>query len=489
MAKIFISFFNGVTDNNNVNAIPCFFEAFINGLKKHGNELFIYHHKTFYFETEEIPDYALKIIKKFDPELIILFNNNFYDISKYFDCPIVIYEVDSVLHYGNKDVLRRSPNRYKYVVAQKSSKEAIISEFGTNKGNILELPFFTEVYSELIPFKTNISFIGTLFYPSRNGFYIWNELQKLCPSDKEKQQLRLLLELVRQNPFAKKEDLFVQLNISSEKIQKIFNILFAVASISSAERIQILGAVADLGLSLYGPQSWGTKISENMDLVLSYNDQKVYSLKHNQDIYNSSKLSININHIQAKENFSWRVCDIMASNSCLITTPSKNLETMFNKIQIPTFNTPYEARDVSIKLLNNENLRKEIVLQCQETINQKYRFKNILPILEDFINISLHTDNPINEVKFFNESEYKKNIEKIKKEETRKKNEEIKRKKEKIMESLSFHIKARIYRLLYSGSIFLSLLPVINLFTKKIRKILVNRYINLNEFLINKYRV
>ena len=482
MARIFISFFNGVKDENDTNAIPCFFEAFINGLKKYGNDLFVFHHKTFFFTTEKIPDYALQQIKEFNPELIILFNNNFYNISDYFDCPIVIYEVDSVLHYGNKDVIRRNPDRYKYIVAQESSKEAIISEFGVSKENILNLPFFTEIYNEKIPNKTNISFIGTLFYPSKNGSYIWNDLQKLNPSEEEKQQLKLLLEAVRQNPFARKEELYDNLRISSEKIQKIFDMLFAVASISAADRLQILRAVADLGLSLYGTPTWGTKISEDMDLVLSYNNQKVYSLKHNQDIYNSSKLSININHIQAKENFSWRVCDIMASNSCLVTTPTINLKTMFKNIQIPTFTTPYEAREICTKLLNNENMREDIVLQCQEIIDQKFRFKHILPTLERFLNISLQTVKNIGKVTFFNEDEYKQK----EKEEIQK---EIRKKKEEIMESRSFCLKARMLRLLYSGGIFISLLPCINFFAKNKRKDLVRKYNNVNEILLSKYRI
>ena len=181
-------------------------------------------------------------------------------------------------------------------------------------------------------------------------------------------------------------------------------------------------------------------------------------MRDNQDVYNSSKLCININHIQATSGFSWRVCDVMASNGCLVSEDNPGIHRLFPDIPIPVFSNKYEAREQCIRLLKNENLRREIVLQCQAAIEQGYRFKHILPQLENFLNIPLQASAEGAPVSFFNEKIYK---------------------KKKNKASISYKLKNRIYKLLYSGGIFISLFPGFNIILKNKRKELIAKYNNL----------
>ena len=41
-------------------------------------------------------------------------------------------------------------------------------------------------------------------------------------------------------------------------------------------------------------------------------------------------------------------------------------------------------------MLNDEKRRSEIVAQCQEVIDRKYRFKHLLPKLEENSGVKLH---------------------------------------------------------------------------------------------------
>ena len=121
---------------------------------------------------------------------------------------------------------------------------------------------------------------------------------------------------------------------------------------------------------------------------MSYRNKTVYSLKHNEDIYNSSKIGININHLQAIEGFSWRVCDILASNACLVTEYRPTIEQYFPNVGILTFTSPFEARQQCLKLLANENLRQDIIEKSHEIIEKKFRFNNFLEKFENFLGIS-----------------------------------------------------------------------------------------------------
>ena len=120
-----------------------------------------------------------------------------------------------------------------------------------------------------------------------------------------------------------------------------------------------------------------------------YNKERVFSLEENQKFYNGAKIGFNSNHIQALSSFSLRVCDIMASNACLVTEERANIKKLFPNIGIPTFTNPYEAREQCIKILNNENLRQDIVAKSHEIIEKNHRFKNILEILESCSDIKL----------------------------------------------------------------------------------------------------
>lgn len=406
MAKIFLSFFNGIDNKEDLTAIPCFYESFISGLSEAGNEVFVYSHKNFCSEYDAIPLLLLRDIQDVDPDLIILFNNNFYDISRYFDCPIVIYEVDSCLFYSNKDAIRKNKDRYRFFVPQTESINLLHDSFGIDRKNINYVPFFTSIQAEDILQTTNISFIGTRF-AEINGISACGAFMQSSPTTHEIEQFKSCMDEIQNNPYICKDVLIKKLNISSEKVIQNINVADLVGILSGSRRVQVLSQIADLGLDLYGNKSWtGVSVYEP-ELTLSFKDKSVYSLKHNQDIYNSSKLCININHIQAVSGFSWRVCDIMASNSCLVSEYKSDFSKLFPNINLPTFTNRYEAREQCIKLLKNENMRKDIVGACQESIDKEFRFKHFLKNIESCLGMLLHSNTGVEgSVAWFSELMY-----------------------------------------------------------------------------------
>lgn len=388
MVRVFLSFFSGVSDVNNINAIPCFYETFIQGLNKNGNEVFAFVSKTFGKDFENIPRDLLLEIKNFQPEIVILFNNAFYDISQEVDCPIFIYEVDSPLYYSNKKQLKQNVDRYKFIVVQEESVKILKNEFKVSDKNILIAPFFTEIKNEDIGIKQNISFIGTKFISSLNRTP-YSLFMENHPNEQEKNIYKMLIQEIEKEPFLSKEELFKKYDVKSDLINKYFNPSDIIFYLSDFNRIKTLSAVADFGIKIYGTSNW---VSDNYNeplLVLNYDKTPIYSIKDNQNVYNSSKIGININHLQAKQGFSWRVCDIMASGACLVSEYKSDLVKYFKDIYLPIFKTPDEARILCQKLLKDEILRKEIVFASNDIINKKFRFKNIKELIEDYFSIKL----------------------------------------------------------------------------------------------------
>ena len=129
MAKVFISLYNFCKIPDDYTAMPPFFEAFIEGMKDAGNDVLVFQTKEIRnrgFETQ-IPEDVKNSLLNFDPDVCIIFNNNFFDITSLVDCPILIYDVDSPLEYQIKDNIKENIDRYKFIYNQTKGYDEIMS--------------------------------------------------------------------------------------------------------------------------------------------------------------------------------------------------------------------------------------------------------------------------------------------------------------------------------------------------------------------------
>ena len=157
MARVLVGVFSPIYDGDNC-AVPCFYESFVDGLKSFGNNVLVFVFDKFSADFGGVPENVKNSINEFNPDLCVFFNNTFYDISRMVECPIVVYKVDSPMYYCNKKALKQRIDRYKFVVTQDLSVNELIDNFGVQKQNIINVPFFTEIKAKNENFKNNISF-------------------------------------------------------------------------------------------------------------------------------------------------------------------------------------------------------------------------------------------------------------------------------------------------------------------------------------------
>ena len=384
--RIFCSFWNGSRDPRDLLKLPHYYEGLLNGLRDEGNQVLYYCPPFWCAEySSDAPQSLLDAIRAFDPELIILFNNLFYnfDFSKNFSCPTLVWEVDSPLYYTNKHILKNNPRIF-YAVASSTSIDVVADMFGAERRQILHLPFFTSVQREEREKSINISFIGTRFTTTD---IVRNFLAK-SPSQDDRKQFDKALAYVSIYPFGRKEDIEKCCGITSQTVLEAFDYEKACALLSSSRRTDTLGAIADLGLSLYGSPTWA-ELEHPARVALSYHDTRVYSIQHNQDIYNASKISLSVSHVQATSGFPWRVMDIMASSACLVSDYHSDFEKIFPKAPIPCFSSPFEAREICLRLLRNDNERNDIVAACNEHITDDFRVPHVIDTVGAFIGMRL----------------------------------------------------------------------------------------------------
>lgn len=409
MARIIFSTISGLP---NQTKLPCLYEGFVNALVREGNEVLVIitnklirNHWSCNETNANINKGALdKKITDFNPDLVISWNNSLYENTpRLTDCPIIIYGTDSPAVFSDRDKLKNNISRYNIVVASSDFIPMVNSYFGKNYKSLDVVYFATDFVAEEIEQNKNISFIGTNF-----SFAADNFKKKFSNNfnDKKRKELQTFIKYFSQNLLQKPEVHLKELGLSKSLIENISHIEL-LNLISSNTRIQTLASIADLGLSLYGSKDWRNVADYSVDLALSYVDQEITSVKENQDIYNSSKVSINISHAQAGSAFSWRVRDIMACNSALVSDPRQDIVTQFGKyVKIPTYENPFEARQICEKLLKDEIWRKEIIAGSQLAIEEGHRFKYRMKDLEQIVGVKLFCDEPSGRVEFLNPDEF-----------------------------------------------------------------------------------
>ena len=400
MSKIIISFWS---KNGKV-----FYETLANSFCKNGNDVF-YLDMSEYIDFQTWgEDYTLnnkaidleKQIKEFAPDLVLSFNNVFpHTFVEKLNCPICVLDADIPdIGFWNKKVLKNNKDRYVFLGFQKASLSLYEKTFGNIK-KYLYFPPATLVQKENIIQDKQISFIGSNFlYLTpllRNGDVV-----------KDKELFETVLTAYKNlngtfcNDFEEFRK-FIPTQCDEKIAKQAFN-FFKLGIISGYERVSYLSVLSDLGLKLYGLTSWRSLLYYDLDLAMCFDDTPIISLKDNQQIYNSSKISINISHKQAISSFSWRVMDIMASNACLLMEDKNDWKELFasylskETLETVIYKNRYDLREKVQKLLSDEALRLRCVADLNKAIEQNGRWEKRYKLLEDFLGITLLSTNKSN---------------------------------------------------------------------------------------------
>lgn len=456
MSNIIILFHQEIIVKDEITPqIVCNYEAFSTELKKIGNNVKI-------INTNYIKDYweskisklnktgadkFLCELKKFNPDLIFAFNNQvFLELFQTTSCPICCMDADSIDLFPNKDFIKQYNDRYFLITSYSGWEDSSYSALGIKSSRVGKIHSATAIEREDLIKDKNISFIGSVFaFPSRNIIEKIHDKQKFI-DDVKKYFLHPYEEC---NPFIDKYT--KELHTDCLGIYSLID-----------PRLNTLYSILDLGLTVYGI-NWQFVPDTLYLLKLVYDKTPKYSLKHNQDVYNSSKINFSVSHPQCRGyTYPWRVFDIMASSGLLISSYSKLLEEQTKGyVKIPMYKSPWEARELCKYALNNPNWAKDIVAASNEYIEKFGRWKDNFEKIESLVGVKL-----INEEKVANSTYEIIQIDKG-----------FNKKKAKY----KFNLKGKIKNIINGISLVLMNLPVFEfLYSKKIKEKIYHS--------INKYR-
>lgn len=379
MSKVLILFFQHPIHNNPENII-CYYESFANELVKYGNDVLMINlalYKKDYWALKLVNEKSIiDKVKKFNPDMIVTYNNQvFQKLFDITDCPVLIFDADSSYLFPCKDFIKKYHHRY-YMLTHYKNWENCYEELGFSKNKICSIHLDTSIRNEQKEKTKNISFIGTKF-----THFISDEVNDFI-QDNQRNVYEALKEFWNTKNYDYRSILKKHCNnvsLSEIALHNLFD-----------SRNYILSSILDLGLELYG-ESWTQYPDSNIALYSAFNPEPKFSLKHNQDLYNSSKICLSISHPQTKGYaFPWRVYDIMASGSMLISSYSELLDIQTKGfVNIPMYHSPYEARELCKKYLKEKSLREDITFASNEFIDKHGRWDDNFEKLTELTGVKL----------------------------------------------------------------------------------------------------
>lgn len=383
MAKILISYFSDYGE--------AMYDAISDILLKNGNDVFRFNINnpavsiTKWGGDCSISDKSvIKQITNFAPEIVLNFNHSLpldlYNILNN-TCKICIIDADNPETFWNKDFHLKNKKNYIYLGLQSYSKTMYEQYINQNiNGKYLYFPPATVVQNKKLKQDKNVSFIGSNFYPLQIPYdekFYTNEALKLYNAFKENYYLTF--------KEAKK--------IYSKCSENLFELIRAFYV--GQDRLKYMQQLEDLGLTFYGVRWWNHIAYYDFELAKCFDATPKTSIEDNQWVYNTSKISVNISHPQAKSSFSWRVMDIMASGACLLMEDKPDWKDLFAKylskdvLDTIIYKDRFDMRQKAIKLLSDEDLRLKCVKELNNAIEQNGRWEVRFKDLEKFLGIKL----------------------------------------------------------------------------------------------------
>ncbi|WP_168363459.1 glycosyltransferase family protein [Dickeya zeae] len=332
-------------------------------------------------------------INEFRPDLILTLNNvlPYPTMLDDIDCPVACLAADSYAFFSNKDVIKKYAERYYFFNFSGDTLNTLKDWFpyvdSSSNRNIL-FGHASDMRAENIEQDIPVSFVGSMGNWNKEFVSFFQRISQ--DGDLGPKECNFIKDRFFEHITRFKENPYLQLSKDELKYFNLPHFPFEVSMIhllTCQKRFDVLSELTDLGLKVYGyPHAYSDVLLYSQNIFECFDFEPSVTLSHNTKTYNRSKVSLNLPHAHAKEGFSWRVCDILASNAVLLSCPQPDLLKLSKGyVDLPTYESPAEARDLVIKLLNDPMWRKDLVLGSQQMIDDNCRFEPKFKLIQDAI--------------------------------------------------------------------------------------------------------
>ncbi len=374
-----------------------FIDGFANALARLGNEVCCFlTNRVFIKEIES------NIINA-KPDVIIAFNNSGIteNVIKNTNCPILCFGSDSVSFWAKSDLIEKYFSRYYFLhhsTDTYSQAKEIFKNFPEDKNFMFS--HATDLRKIDIEQDIPISFVGSIGNWDKSGVEYFKRMSKAVEFLPEKYPYNMNeikakyishINDILNNPLTViKEELPLWRKFASVPYKQSL-----ITNVICLKRFSVLRELEDLSIKIFSyPEAMVDVLTYDINLFNSFDFTTSTTLEDNTITYNRSKISLNLPHAHAQNGFSWRVCEVMASNAFLLSDYRPDLDRLMKPYfkDFPMYHNSKEAYELAKKILKDDKYRLDLVEASNKAIEENCRFEPRIKQIEELIKVKLVYD-------------------------------------------------------------------------------------------------
>ena len=386
MARIFITGYD--LDQENVKSIETnhknFYYTLTSLLSDAGNDVLCVDCK--WERNKKIPQNLVDRLKSFDPELCVILNYGFWDLTDYVDCKFIYCDIDSAqdVSLQTNYLIRNTIEKCLFLTTEYAEKERIEETFGIddNKVRLINIPINNKFEEGVVPVKKyDLLYIGTNRVES--AYKAYRELLSNGATESEIADTKKVLTLIDQDSKSTIQDeynnilSFANNRLDSQSANKIRKDNNAI------RKIKMLSSIVDLGLVIKGT-NWNSNAMDYYPEVLKCVENfDQFDINKYIEECSTSKITLWFDDGQyAKGSYS-RLIEAIQADTIVIAQKSTRSEKLIELLGLPSFVDENELIKVCKQYLS-ENAPIYSIDTIHQKVRDLYNGQDIVKIVKEF---------------------------------------------------------------------------------------------------------
>lgn len=386
MAKVLFAGYD--LDQTNVKNIETkrknFYYALANAVATAGNEVLVLNCK--WERNKSIPAKLVDRIEMFKPDVCVLFNYSFWDLTEIISCKIVYCDIDSTqdVSLPRNYCIRNIIDKCLFVTTESAERDRIKETFGINDDQVRIINMPVNDLSESVPIqdkKYDLLYIGTNRVCA--GYKEYKALLAKKPSTKEVDDAKKVLELIGKNTDSSVSDeynnilSFSNIRLDANSAKKIREDNWAI------KKIRMLSSISNLGLTIKGT-NWNSEVMnyypEVLECVESFSpfDIDQYTKECSQ-----SRITLWFDDGQYAKGSYARLLEGAQADTILIAQKTERSKNVIERLHLPCFTDEKELVAICKQYLS-ENAPQYPVKSIHKKIKKIFNGQDFVNVVQEF---------------------------------------------------------------------------------------------------------
>lgn len=387
MARIFIGGYDlaqklvtNVETNKN-----SFYQSIINLLAKAGNDVLCI--DCTWGSGKKIPQQVITKITNFEPDLCLIFNYGFWDLSDYVDCSFAYCDIDAIddISLATNYLIRNKVDRSIFIVTDEMSYHKVIDSFGVDESKVklINIPVKVSDKEHVNKNKSyEFLYIGT--NTTNNSYKEYADLLAKSQSKADVKDARSVLDKIESNPtatiFEEYDSMqsYANIRLKNESTKSIVIDNFAIS------KLQMLSAISHLNLTIKG-SGWNSAALHYYPEVLKcVGSLEPFDVSRYSSECSRAKFTIWFNDGPFKKGSYLRLLEAINSDTIVIAQECELSEKLIKEFNLLHFKTKDELVKLCEKLAKG-NVPNKDEAKTKSLLEKNYNGKDFLRHIEEYL--------------------------------------------------------------------------------------------------------